>query len=56
MAKKKVEDVAEKIFDRNNQDKNDEASKGLAETHKQVSDTLSDGTIDQKEKQEDKEK
>ncbi|RDW16790.1 YozQ family protein [Oceanobacillus chungangensis] len=53
MAKKsKVEDVADKVFDRDNQDKDDEASKGLSETHKQVSDTLSDGTIDHKKKDE----
>ncbi|AXI11046.1 DUF4025 domain-containing protein [Oceanobacillus sp. 143] len=53
MAKKaKVEEVADKVFDRNKQEEQDEASKGLAETHKQVSDTLSDGTIDYEKKDE----
>ena len=34
------------------EDKKDEASKGLSETHEQATDTLKEGTIDQKKDKE----
>jgi len=38
--------IAGKIYDPNDYKSNSEASKGVAETHEQASDTLVEGTID----------
>ena len=48
MAKKKETSVGNKNFNYEDYKKTDPLSSGLAETHEQVSDTFTEGTIDAK--------
>ncbi|MGP4077974.1 YozQ family protein [Halobacillus sp. K22] len=44
--KQKTEEIAERSYEPADYEKNDETSQGLAVTHEQVSDTMTEGTID----------
>ncbi|ASF40327.1 hypothetical protein CEH05_14705 [Halobacillus halophilus] len=44
--KQKIEEIAERSYEPADYEKNDETSQGLSVTHEQVSDTMTEGTID----------
>ncbi|MGP4068926.1 YozQ family protein [Halobacillus sp. B29] len=44
--KQKIEQIAERSYESADYEKNDETSRGLSVTHEQVSDTMTEGTID----------
>ncbi|SFF91095.1 Protein of unknown function [Halobacillus alkaliphilus] len=44
--KQKIEEIAERNYEQADYEKTDEASQGLSVTHEQVSDTMTEGSID----------
>lgn len=54
MNKDSITSPAGKTHQPNEKNQNDEASKGLKETHEQANDSLTEGTIDKKKEKEGK--